>query len=232
MAADWAGVPHGEPRDDAVSVVQVLAGHFPGLHPELERVLADRAVQLRSGVVRPDLDPGQRLDRGLRCGWVLGPPEASDLQLRELLQQAIESRPHEEVRHGGRQRLEPAAVAVVVVKLKGVALAIAVGSRPSEDDDRVVGRPFTAGWVEAAPAPEVSGAVGVRGGVADTQHGHGRGREPGVRAGAIRQGYRGGDGVGGGLFDEAGVAVWARDGVVLGPDANESGALVAPVRSR
>lgn len=78
-------------------MIDVFAGHLPGLGPKLERVHADGAMAVFPDVVVDDLYGRHRLDGGLRCWRVLAPPsstDAIDLDLGELLEQAVEARAH------------------------------------------------------------------------------------------------------------------------------------------
>lgn len=55
MAANRARVPARKPRQDAILMVYVLAGHLTGLGSELERIHADGAMAVSPDVVVDDL---------------------------------------------------------------------------------------------------------------------------------------------------------------------------------
>ena len=96
VAADRAGVAAREPWEDAVLVVDVAAGHLPGLVAELEGLLADGAVGVCADVGGGDGDGGHGLDGGLGGRWVLpGAGEAAGLDLGELAVEALEAGAHE-----------------------------------------------------------------------------------------------------------------------------------------
>nr|ACR35444.1 unknown [Zea mays] len=152
VAADGAGVAEREPGEDAVGVVDVGAGHFPGLGAQVEGLLADGAVRVGGG----DGDDGHGLDGGLgrrRRGVAgAGRQPAGGLDLRQLVQQALEARAHEEVGHGLRERAEARPRAVVVQELE----AAGGGRGAAEHDDGVEGRGRAGvGGVVRAGAAEV-----------------------------------------------------------------------------
>jgi hypothetical protein len=91
-------------------VVDVLAGHLPGLGAEVEGLLADGAVRVVADVGGVDGDGG-RVVAGVGGG-------AAGLDLRQLVQQALEAGAHEEVGHALGQRAEAGPDAVVVEELE------------------------------------------------------------------------------------------------------------------
>ncbi|RCV15568.1 hypothetical protein SETIT_3G066800v2 [Setaria italica] len=174
VAADWAGVAEREPGEDAVGVVDVGAGHLPGLGAELEGLLADGAVGFGGDPGGVDGDDGHGLDGGLGGRRVVaGAGEAAGLDLRELVEEALEAGAHEEVGHALGERAEARTRAVVVEELEAASRGRCVcrvgvpGGGAAEHDDGVEGRGAGVG----AGAPRGSSAAGA----AETQVGGGGG---------------------------------------------------------
>lgn len=65
MAAHRARVPHREPREDALGVVDVLARQLTRLRVELKHFFAHGAVRVGFDVSFADLDRRHGLDRRL-----------------------------------------------------------------------------------------------------------------------------------------------------------------------
>lgn len=113
----------------------MLARHLPRGGAQLERLLAHRAVRPAPG----NRHRRHRLHRRLRRRR----PRRRRLEPGELVEQAVEARPHEEVRHVAGQRPQPVAGAVVVVELEP-------GQGPSPEHDHRVHRPAPAAPAAAA----------------------------------------------------------------------------------
>lgn len=89
MAANRARISEQEPWQDAILVVDVLAGHLTGFSSELKGILADGTMGFHHDVAVSDLDGGHRFDGGLRSRWVFeatAPTESIDLDLGELVE--------------------------------------------------------------------------------------------------------------------------------------------------
>lgn len=155
----------------------MLARHLPCFGSELKLLHTDRAVRLRSDVADGNLDRRHRLHGGLRRRRMLAPPDAVDLDLRQLIQKPIESRSHQDLRHTRRQRAETRSYTVIIIQLEAPSLAASISSaaisRSSENDNRIERRAITS----VPPAASEGGVGAAIGPVAE--HVHGRRMEAG-----------------------------------------------------
>lgn len=156
MPANRTRVTERKPWQNAILVVDVLAGHLSCLSPKLKRFLADGAVGIDTDVGVGNLDGRHRLDCSLRCRRMgkIPPATTGELDLGELLQKPIESRSHQKIGDAGRKRTKASTGAVVIVELEATRRRSAVTKgfpigRPAEDNDRVEDRPFTTGGATA-----------------------------------------------------------------------------------
>ncbi|WVZ95803.1 hypothetical protein U9M48_041521 [Paspalum notatum var. saurae] len=208
VAADGAGVAEREPGQDAVGVVDVGAGHLPRLGAEREGVLADGAVGVGGDVRGGDGDGRHGVDGGLGGGRVGGVAEgaargegaraAGGLDLRELLEEALEAGAHEEVGHAVGERAEAGAGAVVVEELEAAAGVVRGG----------------VGGVVRVRGCRGRGAAEHDDGVEGGGAGGGGGVGGGSAAGAAREAAGVGVVVGGARAAEAG-SWWAAEGEVV-----------------
>jgi hypothetical protein len=158
-------------------VVHVAGGHLPVLVAQLEGLLADDAVGVGADVARAggDDDGGDGLDGGLAGRRVVAGAdgaEAAGFDLGELLEEPLESGPHEEVKHGLGQRAEAGSDAVVVEELEAAGgaggLVAGRGGGAPEHDDWVVRRPraVTRGATPVAAGQDLVYPVGAEGATA------------------------------------------------------------------
>lgn len=123
-------------------MVDVLAGHLPGLGSELEGIRANGATAVFLDMAIHDLYGGHRLDGDLRGWWMLA-SSAVDLDVGELLEEAVEARTQQEIGDAFRQGAEAGCGTVIIVELEagggGAILITATIRRAAKNDDGIEG---------------------------------------------------------------------------------------------
>lgn len=223
VAADRAGISHREPGDDAIGVVYVFTGHFSGLCSDFKRFFTHGAVWIQIHVTLRNLDRRHWFHGGFRRRRVFRSTKPVDFQLGQLLQQPIESGPHQKLRHGRRNRPETRPSTVVVVNIEAIPLTasahIATVCGTTKNDNGVESRP-----IPKSPATPAGGQARRLKWI--LIQGVNRGRRESTVGIRRREGRGSFD-----CFDEAAVTVGASDGV-LNPGTNEAVAAVTPIRRR
>lgn len=127
-------------------MVDVLAGHLPGLGSELEGIRANGATAVFLDMAIHDLYGGHRLDGNLRGRWMLASSAVSyavDLDVGELLEEAVEARTQQEIGDAFRQGAEAGCGTVIIVELEagggGAILITATIRRAAKNDDGIEG---------------------------------------------------------------------------------------------
>lgn len=149
-------------------MVDVFAGHLASLGPELKGIHADRAVAVYIDMAFDDLYSRHRLNGGLRCRRMFvssDATDAADLQMRELLEKAVESGSHQKIRDAFRQGAEAGSGALVVEKLEAASggpihVTVTSSRRTTEHDDRIERRAVSGSATPVAAKPEIGGRTG------------------------------------------------------------------------